>query len=66
MLTSKSQMHISTVSQSPNKLTQAETAFARLVAEASQRGFYGSASLVLSIQDGRIQQIRVAMEKKIQ
>lgn len=66
MLISKSQMNISTVRPPTNKLTQAETAFARLVAEASQRGFYGTASLVLSIQDGRIQQIRVAMEKKIQ
>ena len=49
-----------------NRLAQAEAAFAKLVAEASQRGFYGSASLVLSIQDGRIQHIRVAMEKQIQ
>jgi hypothetical protein len=50
----------------PNRIVQAEAAFAKLVAEASQRGFYGTASLVLSIQDGRIQHIRVATEKKIQ
>ncbi len=49
-----------------NKLAQAEAAFAKLVADASQRGFYGTTSLVLSVQDGRIQHIRVAIEKRIQ
>lgn len=49
-----------------NKLAQAEAAFAQLVAEASQRGFYGTTRLVLSVQDGRIQHIRVAVEKRIQ
>lgn len=48
------------------KLAQAEAEFAKLVAEASQRGFYGTTSLVLSVQDGRIQHIRVAVEKRIQ
>ena len=28
----------------PNKLQQAEAAFAQLIAEASRRGFYGTAS----------------------
>lgn len=49
-----------------NKVAQAEAAFARLVAEASQRGFYGTTSLVLSVQDGRIQHIRAVVEKRIQ
>jgi len=48
-----------------NKVEQAEMAFARLMADASQRGFYGTAGLTLSIQDGRIQHIRVAMERMI-
>ena len=48
-----------------NKIQQAETAFAQLIAEASRRGFYGTAGLTLSIQDGRIQHIRVAMERMI-
>jgi hypothetical protein len=47
------------------KLEQAETAFAQLVADASRRGFYGTAGLTLSIQDGRIQHIRLAMERMI-
>jgi hypothetical protein len=48
-----------------NKLQQAEAAFAQLIADASRRGFYGTAGLTLSIQDGRIQHIRVAMERMI-
>ncbi|MEX2316316.1 MAG: hypothetical protein WD669_04130 [Pirellulales bacterium] len=48
-----------------NKLQQAETAFAQLIADASRRGFYGTAGLTLSIQDGRIQHIRLAMERMI-
>jgi uncharacterized protein with FMN-binding domain len=48
-----------------NKAEQAEEAFARLLADASQRGFYGNAGLTLSIQDGRIQHIRVALERMI-
>jgi hypothetical protein len=49
----------------PNKLQQAEAAFAQLLAEASRRGFYGTAGLTLSIQDGTIQHVRVAMERMI-
>jgi hypothetical protein len=49
----------------PNKIEQAETAFAQLMADASRRGFYGTAGLTLSIQDGHIQHIRVAIERMI-
>ena len=48
-----------------NKVEQAEVAFAQLMADTSRRGFYGNAGLTLSIQDGRIQNIRVAVEKLI-
>jgi len=48
-----------------NKVEQAEEAFARLLADASRRGFFGTAGLTLSIQDGRIQHIRVALERMI-
>ncbi len=48
-----------------NKAQQAEEAFARLMADASRRGFYGTAGLTLSFQDGRIQHIRVALERMI-
>jgi hypothetical protein len=52
-------------STGPGKAEQATEAFARLLADASRRGFYGTAGLTLSIQDGHIQHIRVAMEKMI-
>jgi hypothetical protein len=48
-----------------NKAEQAETAFAKLLADASRRGFYGTAGLTLAIQDGHIQHIRVMMERMI-
>jgi hypothetical protein len=48
-----------------NKVEQAEEAFVRLLADASRRGFYGTAGLTLSIQDGRIQHIRVALDRMI-
>ena len=48
-----------------SKAQQAETAFAKLMADASRRGFYGTAGLTLSIQDGHIQHIRVLVERMI-
>lgn len=48
-----------------NKIQQAEIELAKLLADLSQRGFYGEAGLTLSVQDGRIQHIRVAMERMI-
>jgi hypothetical protein len=48
-----------------NKAEQAATAFAQLLADASRRGFYGTAAVTLAVQDGRIQNIRVALERMI-
>jgi hypothetical protein len=48
-----------------NKVQQVEAALAKLLADSSQRGFYGEAALTLSVQDGYIQHIRVAIEKMI-
>ena len=48
-----------------NKIEQVESALAKLIADASRRGFYGEAGLTLSVQDGRIQHIRVAIERMI-
>jgi hypothetical protein len=63
---SDTNMHATMESTSkPSKLQQAEAAFAQLVAEASRRGFYGTAGLTLSVQDGTIQHVRVAMERMI-
>ena len=48
-----------------NKLELAEAAFASAVAEACVGGFYGTASVVLSVQDGHIQHVKVAIERMI-
>jgi uncharacterized protein with FMN-binding domain len=58
-------MTTATSTREANKIQQAEAAFAQLMADASRRGFYGTAGLTLSIQDGRIQHIRVAVERMI-
>lgn len=47
------------------KIKQAEAALAKLVADSSQRGFFGEAVLTLSVQDGVVQHIRVALERMI-
>jgi len=46
-----------------NKVQQVESALAQLIADACRRGFYGTAGVTLSVQDGRIQHIRVALER---
>jgi uncharacterized protein with FMN-binding domain len=52
-------------SSQPTKLTEAQTAFAQIVADASQRGFFGTTGLTLTVQDGHIQNIKVAVERMI-
>ena len=47
------------------KIEQLEAALAKLIADSSQRGFYGEAGLTVSVQDGVIQHIRVAIERMI-
>ncbi len=48
-----------------NMIERVEQALAQLLADASRRGFYGEAGLTLSVQDGRIQHIRVAIDRMI-
>ncbi len=48
-----------------NMIDRVEEALAQLLADASRRGFYGEAKLTLSVQDGRIQCIRAAIERMI-
>jgi hypothetical protein len=48
-----------------NMVDRVEHELAKLLADASRRGFYGEAGLTLSVQDGRIQHIRVAVDRMI-
>ena len=55
-----------THSKSPGnakKVAQLESALAEMLAEVLRRGFFGTAAVELSIQDGTIQHIRRRMER---
>ena len=59
---------MNTISPPPSKPPWRERAvaeFARLLEAAETRGFHGTASLTLSVQDGRIQHLRVAVERLV-
>jgi len=45
------------------KVAQLEAALAEMLAEALKRGFFGTAAVELSIQDGTIQHIRRKVER---
>ncbi|MEO0529627.1 MAG: hypothetical protein AAF266_03515 [Planctomycetota bacterium] len=47
------------------KAGDAEAAFVALMAEASRRGYYGTVSLTLNVQDGAIQHVRVATDRLV-
>ncbi len=45
------------------KVAQLESALAKVLAEAPRRGFFGTATIELSIQDGTIQHIRRKVDR---
>jgi len=45
------------------KVVQLESALAEILAEALRRGFFGTAAVELSVQDGTIQHIRRKVER---
>jgi hypothetical protein len=45
------------------KVAQLELALANVLAEVLRRGFFGTASVELSVQDGTIQHIRRRLER---
>lgn len=49
----------------PSKADHAQREFARLLVDASKRGFHGTAGITLSLQDGHIQHLKVHMEKMV-
>jgi uncharacterized protein with FMN-binding domain len=59
---------IMTSNEKPSKTTkreQALTEFARLLTAAEARGFYGTASITVNVQDGAIQHLKVAVDRMI-
>lgn len=45
------------------RITQLEQTLAEIVGETLQRGFFGTATVELKVQDGTIQQIRRVVER---
>jgi hypothetical protein len=52
-----------TTSGNAKKLTQLQTILAEMLAESLRRGFFGTAAIELSVQDGTIQHIRRMVER---
>ncbi len=48
-----------------NKPQQAKVEFAKLIENVSVRGFYGTASVTVNVQDGHIQTTRVMVDRMI-
>jgi hypothetical protein len=48
-----------------NQRARAEAEFAKLLAAAETRGFYGTASITVSVQDGCIQHLRIAVDRLV-
>lgn len=46
-----------------NQIRRAKAALAELLEAALQRGFYGKTGIVLSVQDGQIQNIRLTVDR---
>jgi hypothetical protein len=54
--------HVATTGNA-KKVAQLQTAVAELLREALRRGFFGTAAVELSVQDGTIQHIRRTVER---
>ena len=52
-----------TTTGNAKKVAQLQAAMAEILAEALRRGFFGTAVLELSVQDGTIQHIRRKVER---
>jgi len=53
----------SITSGNAKKLAQLQSALAEILAESLRRGFFGTAALEVSVQDGTIQHIRRTIER---
>ncbi|MFZ5831594.1 MAG: hypothetical protein ACOY3P_16030 [Planctomycetota bacterium] len=56
-------MTTTTTPANAKKLDQLRAAMAEMLAEALKRGFFGTASVELSVQDGTIQHIRRRLDR---
>ncbi len=58
-------MNAADTTMKTSKRSQAQAEFAKLLTAAECRGFHGTASITVSVQDGHIQHLRVAVDRMI-
>lgn len=65
-------MLVGTLNQSEQAVMEKEerdvrvqTAFEQVLKQALRRGFYGTAGIVVSVQDGHVQHIRMNVERMV-
>jgi hypothetical protein len=56
-------MATATTAGNAKKVAQLQSIVAEMLAEALRRGFFGTAAIELSVQDGTIQHIRRTVER---
>ena len=56
-------MSVAKPSGNEKKVAQLQAAFGQVLADVLRKGFYGTAAIELSIQDGTIQHIRRRVEQ---
>jgi hypothetical protein len=56
-------MTLGTTAVNAKKVAQLQSALAEILAEALRRGFFGTAAVELSVQDGTIQHIRRKVDR---
>lgn len=57
--------HANGCGRSQERREQAAQEFARLLAAVAVRGFYGTATVAVTLQDGHIQHLRVSTERMV-
>ena len=58
-------MSVKTSTVNQNKITRMEAGLEKILEEALKRGFYGTAGVTLKVNDGRIQHIRLTMDRLV-
>lgn len=58
-------MHRSEEHPKIDKSAQAKAEFARLLQAVQLRGYYGTATLTVSLQDGCVQHLRISTERMV-
>lgn len=56
---------VNETSNGVGKRLQAEVEFAKLIENVSVRGFHGTASVTVNVQDGHIQYARVIVDRMV-